>query len=63
MRTANEGSYPDGASIKELPVPYQSTTCANDSVVTVKPNTFAVFCNGDGTVDVRFFSKKNILID
>ncbi|CAM9196343.1 unnamed protein product [Choristocarpus tenellus] len=40
-----------GADIGNLPSPYGNTTCDSDAVVTPSSKKFAVFCNGDGTVD------------
>ena len=50
LRTANNGAYPTGAEISQLPSPYGNTSCSDDAEVTITPKTYNVFCNGDGTV-------------
>lgn len=52
VKTAANGDYATGADIRNLPYPYNNTVCNEDAVITEEPNNFAVFCNGDGTVDV-----------
>lgn len=52
LETADDGSNPTGLSIKGLDPPYNTDLCDDDATIVVKPRRFAVFCNGDGSVNV-----------
>lgn len=62
LKTAASGSYPTGADIKLLPEPYNNTYCTDDAEVTIKPQEYNVFCNGDGSVMVRTQGKPALLL-
>lgn len=53
LKTANEGAPPTGNEIKLLDAPYGNSTCEDAAALGTKPYRYNVFCNGDGTVEVR----------
>lgn len=59
LKTANAGGFPDTASIKLLPFPYNMTACADDATLGIKPYQYNVFCNGDQSVDVSTWSVRH----
>lgn len=62
LKTAANGSYPTGEDIKMLSDPYDNTWCTDSATVTITPQKFNVFCNGDGSVDVSTEWKSAVLL-
>lgn len=55
LKTASSDELPTGQDIMDLPAPYSSDKCASGAKLSTAPFSFAVFCNGDGTVAVSFW--------